>query len=136
MPRFVSTDDTLDIHAEWWAEKETATIRRFNYGDRRYLAAQTMKVGSKPGEAGISELQIERMNLAILERGLVRWTDEDGKRATLSPKTIKALESRDAEFMLAEINEFNREEERTPEEQDDFRDEPGSSLDDGERSTD
>lgn len=123
MPRFVSTDDTLEIHAEWWAEKETATIRRFSYGDRRWLSGQTMKVGSKPGDERITELQIERMNLAILERGLVRWTDEDGKRATLSPKKIKLLESRCAEFILEQINEFNREEERAPEEQDTFRDE-------------
>lgn len=123
MPRFVSTDDTLEIHAEWWAEKETATIRRFSYGDRRWLSGQTMKVGSKPGDERITELQIERMNLAILERGLVRWTDEDGKKVTVSPKRIKALESRCAAFILREINEFNREEVRTDEEQDEFRDE-------------
>lgn len=129
MPRFISTDDTLEIHAEWWEEKETATIRRFSYGDRRWLSGQTIRVGSKPGDEQITELQIERMNLAILERGLVRWTDEEGNRATLSPKTIGALTSSDAEFILEQINELNREEERAPEEQDAFRDESGSGAD-------
>lgn len=127
MPRFVG-DETKVVQAPWWGEKETATIRRMNYGDRQYLAGQAVRVGIA-GEDGqretIGELALGEMNLAILERGLVAWTDPDGEGMPVTRSAIEALEEDDGDFILKEIRAFNPRRQRSPEEQAGFRDRPG-----------
>lgn len=137
MPSFVG-DETKVIQAPWWGPDEAATIRRMNYGDRQYLAGQAIRVGIT-GEDGrreqIGELALGEMNLAIIERGLVSWTDEEGKELPVTRDRIEALDELDGEFILGEIKAFNPRRQRSPENQSKFRDrsgggdsEPGSAT--------
>jgi len=124
MPRFVNDTEHTTIQAEWWGGDEVCVIRRFNYGDRQYLAGQTVQVGIRPGEDEddtIADVAIERMNLAILERGIVSWTGPDGQGLPVTAELIEALDERDAEFILEEINALNPWRRRTAEEQATFR---------------
>ena len=124
MPRFVDDSQRRVISAPWWGEEENCTIKKFAYGDRQYLAGQTVRVGlgvDGVSEDEVGEVQIDRMNLAILERGIVRWTDEDGEPIPVTRKAIERLEEQDAEFILAEIQELNPRRTRTEDEQGSFR---------------
>jgi hypothetical protein len=128
MPRFVDDREKVTIQAPWWAEKEICEIRRFNYGDRQFLAGKTLSMGIKPGqsdEEAIADIQIDRMNLAILERGIARWTDEEGKSIPVTSSAIKRLEEDDAAFILEEINKLNPRQRRPQAEQEAFRDGSG-----------
>jgi len=127
MPRFVDQSETQEIQASWWAEKETCTIRRFNYGDRQWLAGQTVALGVRPGddENALADVQIDRMNLAILERGIVRWTDDEGRSLPTSRAMIKRLTEEDAEFILSAINELNPRRKRSEADQATFRGDSG-----------
>lgn len=124
MPRFVSDSDHTTIQAPWWAEKEVCVIRRFAYGDRQYLAGQTVSVGIDPSggvQDSIADIEIERMNLAILERGIVSWTDAEGQDMLATAEAIAALEEDDAGYILAEINTLNPSKRRSPKDQERFR---------------
>lgn len=145
MGRFRSASDVKVIQADWWDEDETVTIRRFGYGDRQYLSGKTMQARLSPqglqeaqkGElAGLDmEMSIEEMNLAVLERGIVRWTlqrdDESDVVAPLNRAWIEKLTEEDAEFILAEINAFNPSQRRTEEEQASFRGGAGDGAAEG-----
>jgi len=133
MPRFVG-DETKVIRAPWWGEKETATIRRFNFGDRQYLAGQALKVGIATGEGtgkAITDIELGEMNLALIERGLVAWTDEDGKEMEVTRLAIEALTDADGDYILREIRAFNPRRRRGADEQAGFR--GGSGDGDQER---
>jgi hypothetical protein len=156
MPSFVN--ETKVIAAPWWAKDEsgspleTCTIRKFAYGDRQYLAGETVRVGIKVG-GGAAHLQdaqsrsknerlnerhgekpangqhgekatvlVGRMNLAILERGIVSWTDPQGQKVPVTADGIAQLDSKDADFILAEINAYNPRQRRSEEDQEKFRD--------------
>lgn len=136
MPRFVDESQTKTIQADWWSEKETCTIRKFNYGDRQYLAGQTVYVGLVPKDGsdgsfdkedieGEGSILIDRMNLAILERGIKSWTDEEGSPIPVTLKMIESLTEKDADFILSKINEMNPRRQRTEEEQETFRESSG-----------
>jgi len=131
MPRFVDDSERKVIQADWWGEKETCTIRRFNYGDRQYLAGQTVRVGLRPGQDTsdvMGDVQVEQMNLAILQRGIVEWTDEKGNAVPVTMKMIQQLEEEEADFILGEINELNPQSARTKEEQASFRGDAGNGV--------
>ena len=114
MGRFVSAGDTKTVRATWWDEDEEVVIKRFSYGDRQRLAGEATRVGLV-GEAGegprefATDVQVERINLSILELGIVRWTlkGEGGKVVPLNRKWIYRLKEEDAEFLLGEINALN-----------------------------
>jgi len=136
---FVTKADHKTIRAEWWDEDEHVVIRKFSYGDRQALANETVKVGMT-GQSGqekmITDVQIGRMNLAILQRGIVSWTlkGPDGKIAQLNQQMIEALNEEDAEFILAAINTLNPRRRRTAEEQANFRGAGGDGSARGESS--
>jgi hypothetical protein len=123
MPSFVSESETKEIQAPWWDPKETCTIRRFSYGDRQWLAGKTMSIGTKPdtGDSAVADVLIAQMNLAILERGIVRWTDADGQALPVTSQMIEQLTEKDAEFILTEINTLNPRQARSEDEQATFR---------------
>jgi hypothetical protein len=129
MPRFVDDRETVDVQAPWWGEKEFCTIKRFNYGDRQHLAGQSIAMGINPEDEGsaVADVLIDRMNLAILERGIVRWTDESGESIPVTRTKIERLEEKDAEFILHEIQTLNPRKRRSPEAQESFRDGSGDS---------
>jgi hypothetical protein len=142
MPSFVNSSDEnyKVIHADWWAKRddgaplEICTIKKFSYGDRQYLAARTVRVGVAPGGGAAdadAEVLIGEMNLAILKRGIVRWTDPKGRPVPITVAQVEALEERDAEFILQEINDFNPRKTRSPEEQDKFRGGTGNGNPEG-----
>lgn len=123
MPSFVRDEKT--VAAAWWAEGEYAVIRRFGYGDDQAMAGELVKITGTGDEAEIqwSDELVGRMNLRVLELGLVRWTDADGDEVPVTPAAIRALEPDDAEFLLGEIQALNKNRrQRSPDEQDMFRD--------------
>jgi len=127
MPRFV-VDETKVIHAEWWDEDETVTIKRFTFGDRQKLAQVAYKVGLvNPNDGGgaqmSADIAIGEMNLAILEIGILAWTlkGPEGKVMALRRAWIEALQDEDGNFILAEINAYNPTKRRKPEDQANFR---------------
>jgi len=127
MSRFVTDADNRTIHADWWDEDEEVVIKKFSYGDRQALAQETVRVGMTQQAGGtelVSDVMIGRMNLAILERGIVSWTlkGPNGRPVPLRRAWIEQLEERDAEFILQRINMLNPLKRRTAEEQANFRD--------------
>jgi len=131
MPRFVDCNEVIDIRAEWWGEKETATIRKFNYGDRQYLAGQAVRVGIATGDGtgkAITDIEIGEMNLALIERGLVGWTDPDGEEMEVTRAAIEALTDEDGDFILGEIRAFNPRRRRGADEAANFPGGPGGGV--------
>jgi len=134
MPRFVDVMAVQEIRAPWWAENETCTIRKFTYGDRQFLAQNTvsMSLGAIAKEmAPVTDVLIGRMNLAILERGIKTWTDDKGVRIPVTQNKIAGLEEKDAEFILAAITKLNPSEERSAEDQATFPGVDGDSAEEG-----
>jgi hypothetical protein len=122
MPRLVGDHEQKTIRASWWAEGETCTIRKFSYGDRQYLAGQTVSMGIDPqSEVQVTQVQFDRMNLAFLERGIVAWTDDAGDPMPVTREAIAQLEERDADFILEELRDYNPRRQRSAEEQERFR---------------
>jgi len=115
----VSDSETREIQASWWGEKETCTIRKFNYGDRQWLAGKTVSMGIRSGsyadgqvvaeesEGAVTDILIGEMNLALLERGVVQWTDADGVGVPVTRAAIESLTEQDADFILSEITALN-----------------------------
>ena len=129
MPRFVDKNETKVIRAPWWAEKEIAVIRKFSYGDRQYLVGETVRVGmvSRDGqtEDAVGEMALGQMNLAMIERSLVIWMNPDGEEMPVTREAIEALAEDDGDFILKEIRALNPRRQRSPDEQEKFRDRPG-----------
>jgi len=123
MPRFVG--ETRVVQASWWDEKETATIRKLGYGDRQALSAVYVRMEPQDGggyrKVFDPQLALEKMNVALLELALVRWTDEDGEEMPVTAERIRALSEEDAGFLLAEIADFNPRRTRSAEDQATFR---------------
>ena len=114
MGRFVEASEVREARAEWWEPGETVTVKRFSFGDRQYLMAAAMgdsarvKKGDAAGDVSVS-VRIEHMNLAILKRGIARWTLKlaDGSTAPLTAEVIASLREQDANFILKEISDYN-----------------------------
>lgn len=142
MGRFVDYE-TKVIHAEWWDEEETVTIKRFAYGDRQKLASVAYKVGFTQQDDGqgpqfSADVAIGEMNLTILELGIAAWTLKSaaGKAVPLRRSAIERLQDEDAEFILREINAFNpSKKRRTADEQANFRGGGGDGAADGQPAT-
>jgi hypothetical protein len=110
MGRFVEASEVREVRAGHWDEGETVTIKRFSFGDRQFLMGAAMGDSARlhKGDVAVS-VDIEHMNLAILERGIARWTLKraDGSVAPLNKESIASLTERDAEFILGEIQAYN-----------------------------
>ena len=108
--RFVEASEVKEIRAEWWDPDESVTIKRFSYGDRQFFMGEILSDGARLKGRDVSvDISVGRMNLAVLERGVVRWTLKraDGSVAPLTPAQIAQLAEKDAEFILSELQRFN-----------------------------
>ena len=116
------------IHADWWTKREDGTplevceIRRFGYGDEQILQGAMVRISED------DNLTLEwsgdvfaRMNLNVLKRGIKSWTDEEGVSIPVTDEAMEALNSEDADFILKEIQAFNRGRQRSAAEQATFR---------------
>ena len=131
MPRFITDNDVKVIHAPWWEDGETVTIKKLTYGDRQRVgkAAIRLKVNAK-GDLGDTELG--DVNLTLLEIGVVSWTftrPDNGKPLPVSRAWLEKLSEEDGDFILSEINAFNPTPKRSDAEQEEFR---GADRDGGE----
>lgn len=143
MPRIVR--ETKVIHADWWSDardeqgqfKERCIIRRLSYGQRQELTAAWIDVSGDVGTPSlkISSDVVQRMNLAILEVGIVSMTDPEGEEIEVTPQAVFELSERDGEFTLAEIQALNPTLRRTAEEEVSFPGGRGDSAEDGEQAT-
>jgi len=125
---FVDAQDVKTITAPFFKQGEEVVIKRFSYADRQMLSGEYLRIKSswqaKEGRRDEipmeSEFLLDRMNLAILERGIKSWTlqDRDGKIVSCNKQNIGKLSEPYAEFILQEINEFNPV--RTTEEREEF----------------
>ena len=125
---FVDVQDTREVSAPFFKEGEVVTIKKFSYADRQTLSGEYLKLSADWGSAEDekdekdekaskakrkavvkSEIILGRMNLSILDKGIKSWTlyTREGKEVTLSRKNVRRLTEPYAEFILAEINEFN-----------------------------
>lgn len=122
MPRFVSADDVRTIHAEWWDEDETVTIKKLTYGDRQTIGKAAARLhfdeNGKPLDSELGDI-----NLVTLEVGIRSWTftRENGKPAPCNRFWFEKLAPEDGEFILGAINDFNAAPERSEAEQEEFR---------------
>lgn len=110
MGRFVEATEVREVRADWWDPGETVTVKRFSFGDRQYLMGATMGDSARVQKGDVSvTVSVERMNLAVLERGIARWTlkKADGSVAPLTPEVIASMTEQDADFILSEIQRYN-----------------------------
>jgi hypothetical protein len=135
--RFVQEDEIKLIHADWWDEHETVTIKRFTYGDRQRLAGVAYKVGLVSGDGNAqysADVALGEMNIAILEIGIKAWTlkGANGKPVPLRRSLIEKLRDEDGNFILGEINALNPSRRRSAEAQATFRDSAGNSFEESD----
>lgn len=128
MSRFVSEAERKTIHAPWWDEDEEVVIKRLSYGDRQVLAGEATKVDLAADGGRMTEVQVGKMNLAVLRMGIASWTlkGPDGTMPPVNGQWIYRLQDRDAEFILGEINAYNPR--RSADEQAGFRAEAGDGT--------
>ena len=120
-------EETKTIRADGWDDDEEVVIKMFTYHDRQQLMSRFINVHPQMeiGESASYKIDLGAMNLAILELGIVSWTfkGEDGKVVPCTKKWIHKLRPDTGDFILAEINAFNRR--RSAAEQESFRGDGG-----------
>ena len=123
MPRFISATDVKVIHAPWWDEGETVTIKKLTYGDRQKIGKTAIRLRfDKDGKVGDTELG--DVNLTLLEIGIASWTftrPDNGKLLPVSRPWLEKLSEEDGAYILEQINAFNPTPQRSDEEQEEFR---------------
>jgi len=117
---------TVVIHAPWWEENETVTLRELSYAEQRAIhkrifAGQKIAT-NKHGEMSMDSSASSRMQEEILRAHLASWTftDNTGAAVPVTPENIGRLPARDADYILEEIDRL------TPSRDDQF---PGGSGD-------
>ena len=112
MPR--TATEIREIHADWWAEGEVCVIKRLAFADRTRMNMMLYRrVGREQVQAirdGGAEMPEEAMQdifMARLVVGIVSMTDPDGQPLEVTPEIVAALDDRDAQFILDEINALN-----------------------------
>jgi len=115
MAHFIEEQRT--IHAPWWEEGESVTVRRFTWYDEQVISEQATEI--VPDDEGGARVQVNRADwhAARMERGIVEWTlrDAEGERVPCTPERIRALSAQDGDFIYQAIRELN--ERRSAEEQ-------------------
>ncbi len=125
MSRFITEPETKDIHADWWEEGESVTIRRYTGAGRDRLAKETIRVSATEEDEGRVEVSAEK--IPRLLAGIKSWTFEDsnGKLMPVNRKWIGKLDGDDIDYIAAEIRTLNKG--RTEEDQATFREGADSS---------
>lgn len=129
--------DTRTIHAEWWPDGWTVTVRELSYADTQRLATAGLKAtkrlpkSKKEGEQMADSLtmgdtDIEQLKRLTMLAAIVSWTftDRDDKEVMpLNDSSIRRLRARDGDFIEEAIGALN------PERSDEFQN--GSAVDNG-----
>lgn len=122
MDHFVTDVDHKEIHADWWADGETVTIKLFTYVDKQRLFERSLVGTPRVDEDGNVRFRLDTAlhTETSLVMGIVAWTftDADGEPVPCDSEHRCALNPRDGQFIYNEIQELNKE--RTAEEQDSF----------------
>ena len=116
MGRFDSSAKTKEIKAEWWDDGEAVTIKRFTWGEEQRLEAALLMGGAQIGLSNAAEAKIgatfDLAGQAMLkmELGIVSWTFKDaaGTAHQLNRDMISKLDTRDGNFIIAEIDKYNQ----------------------------
>ena len=120
MPRLQTLTEV--IHADWWEEGETVTIRLIPYVEQERLATAGMRpdrllptdeseAQSVMDKLTIGDMDIGRMRLARLKAGIESWTfaDEKGKAYPVDDTHLNLLDGPDGTFIMGEIDRLNPE---------------------------
>ena len=113
MTHFVTDADRKEIHADWWADGETVTIKLFTYVDKQRIFERSL--ASTPVKDDEGSLRF-RMDSALhaestLVMGIVGWTftDDNGELIPCDSEHKCALNNRDGLFIYGEIERYNEE---------------------------
>jgi hypothetical protein len=124
MGHIITGADRKDIHADWWDDGETVTIKRFSYVDELFIATHSTVGEPEMDDFGDMRVRIDRSLWveARLMRGIVAWTleGEDGEALPCSDGNKARLNDRDGRFIHSAIADLNRE--RSEQDQASFRD--------------
>jgi len=115
MGHLITSADTRTIHAAWWQEGETVTIRRWTTVQEDRLYEEILRIAGRVGD--VTEVQLKAAKVPVMDIGIKEWTllGDDGKVLPLNRKTVEALCSEDSTFISNAIWDYNRG--RNPEEE-------------------
>jgi hypothetical protein len=128
--------ETQVIHAEWWPEGWTVTVKELSYADTKRLATAGIKATKKLPKSKkegaqmavsltMGDTDIEQLKRLTMLAAIVSWTlcNGDGKPMPLNETSIRRLRARDGDFIEEAIGALN------PDRSDEFQD--GSAVDNG-----
>lgn len=106
--RFSDASTTKDIKAEWWGEDDVVTIKKFSYGQQQDIAGKSLKISASIDDVR-TDVNMQTINKETLLMGIKSWTftDPSGKPMAVTKQGVFKLNPEDAEFILAEIQEYN-----------------------------
>lgn len=123
MTHFITDADRKEIHADWWADGETVTIKLFTYVDKQRIFERSLVGTPETDEKGNTRFRLDSAlhAEATLVLGIVGWTfaDADGQPVPCDSEHKCALSNRDGLFIYGEIQGYN--EERSGEAAENFR---------------
>lgn len=110
--RFSDVSTTKRICADWWEKDQYVEIRKFSYGDQRNIetASMTLKSNIAKSKAFDAEIHSDAMQMKTLMLGIKSWNFDDaaGNSVRVQESTLRNLNLEDGEFILAEIQEYNK----------------------------
>jgi len=117
---FVDVAATREIHAEWWPEGETVSLRPFTWLDEQRISERSTTVDRSDPDNVLVQVDNTAWNEARLDLGVVDWTvsDAQGNTVPCTAANKRRLGRKDALFILGEIQDLNKE--RTADEQRSF----------------
>ena len=117
---FVDLAATREIHADWWPEGETVTIRPFSWSDEQRISERSTTVDRSDPENVVVHYDNVAWNEARLDIAVTGWTfqDESGQPVPCTAEARRRLCRQDVVFILREIQDLNKE--RTADEQRNF----------------
>jgi hypothetical protein len=103
---------TKTIHAEWWGDGATVTVKELTYADEQRLAMAGMKQDTaipttkreqRNMKTKVKDLDLERLKLLTMQAGIESWTF----KMPITLENLKKLTRKDGEFIQEAIDALN-----------------------------
>lgn len=107
MGRFVDSQQTKTVRADWWDEDEYVVIRKYTVGAKDRMNAEMVRIAGMAGQ--VPEVVVQAATVPVLVAGIKEWNlcDNEGKPVPCTRQWISQLEPDDADFIADEIRAFN-----------------------------